>query len=71
MKKITPQEAAKVINTSAQFVRVAMQQGKLPIGTAIKLPKSERWQYNISPHLLKQYAGEDAVERIEKMRSAH
>ena len=31
--KILTTEAAAILNTSPQFVRVAMQQGKLPIGT--------------------------------------
>lgn len=35
--KILPVEAAEILNTSPQFVRVAMQQGKLPIGIAIKM----------------------------------
>lgn len=68
MKKITPAEVASVINASPQFVRVAMQQGKLPIGTAIKMPNSEKWQYNITLHLLRQYAGEEAIERLKKLR---
>ena len=34
--KILTTEAAAILNTSPQFVRVAMQQGKLPIGIAIK-----------------------------------
>ena len=44
--KILPVEAAEILNTSPQFVRVAMQQGKLPIGIAIKM--STKWTYNIS-----------------------
>ena len=48
--KILPVEAAVILNTSPQFVRVAMQQGKLPIGIAIKM--STKWTYNISGKLL-------------------
>lgn len=47
MKKILTAEAATIIGTSPQFVRIAMQQGKLNIGTAVKM--SSRWTYNISP----------------------
>lgn len=43
--RITTAEAAAIINASPQFVRVAMQQEKLPIGTAIKM--STVWTYNI------------------------
>lgn len=35
--KILPVEAAAILHASPQFVRIAMQQGKLPIGTAIKM----------------------------------
>ena len=48
--KILTTEAAAILNTSPQFVRVAMQQGKLPIGIAIKM--STKWTYNISGKLL-------------------
>ena len=34
--RILPTEAAAILNVSPQFVRVAMQQGKLPIGTVIE-----------------------------------
>ena len=52
--KILTTEAAAILNTSPQFVRVAMQQGKLPIGTAIKM--SSIWTYNISGKLLASWA---------------
>lgn len=35
--RILPTEAAAILNVSPQFVRVAMQQGKLPIGTAVQM----------------------------------
>lgn len=35
---IKPAEAADILGVSPQFVRVAMQQGKLNIGIAIQLP---------------------------------
>ena len=42
--KILPVEAAVILNTSPQFVRVAMQQGKLPIGIAIAyIPEIPSW----------------------------
>lgn len=66
--KITTAEAAAMINTSPQFVRIAMQQGKLPIGTAIKM--SSVWTYNISPKLLAEYIGKDVEVELQKLRSA-
>ena len=44
--RILPTEAAAILNVSPQFVRVAMQQGKLPIGTAVQM--SSIWTYHIS-----------------------
>lgn len=55
--KILPVEAAAILHASPQFVRIAMQQGKLPIGTAIKM--SSIWTYNISEKLLADYSGKD------------
>ena len=34
--RILPTEAAVILNVSPQFIRIAMQQGKLPIGTAVQ-----------------------------------
>lgn len=64
--KILPTEAAKIINASPQFVRIAMQQGKLPIGTAIKM--SSIWTYHISEKLLADYSGKDIKKEIERIR---
>lgn len=57
MKKITVAEAAKIMGKSQQFIRIGLQQGKLPIGTAVKTCK-KNWNYYISPKLLKDYIGE-------------
>lgn len=65
--KILPTEAAAILNTSPQFIRVAMQQEKLPIGTAIKM--STRWTYNISGKLLAEYSGKDIEKELEKIRN--
>ncbi|MDE7445919.1 MAG: hypothetical protein K2N15_09515 [Lachnospiraceae bacterium] len=64
--KIKPEEAAKIIHTSVQYVRVAMQKGVLPIGTAVKL--SSQWTYNISPKLLAEYYGVDVEKELERIR---
>ena len=64
--KILTTEAAAILNTSPQFVRVAMQQGKLPIGTAIKM--SSIWTYNISGKLLAEYSGKDVEKELEQIR---
>lgn len=69
--RITTAEAAVIIGSSPQFVRAAMQQGKLPIGVAIKMPNSKSWTYNISAKLLAEYSGTDVEAEIRKIRNAN
>lgn len=64
--RILPTEAAAILNVSPQFVRIAMQQGKLPIGTAVQM--SSIWTYHISEKLLADYSGKDIEKEIEKIR---
>lgn len=66
MAKITTVEAAAIINASPQYVRVAMQRGVLPIGTAVKM--SSIWTYNISPKLLEDYSGKNIEKELERLR---
>ncbi len=56
-KKITVQDAARLMGKSTLFVREAMKQGLLPIGEALQLPGSTRWCFYISPPLLAKYIG--------------
>ena len=64
--RILPTEAAVILNVSPQFIRIAMQQGKLPIGTAVQM--SSIWTYHISEKLLADYSGKDiqSEEREER-----
>lgn len=64
MNKVTilPQEAAKKLGMSTQTLRVGLQQGKFPFGTAIKTTDAEdstvgkdRWTYYINAERLDQY----------------
>lgn len=55
MQRITVSQAAQILNVSEQFIRIGLQTGKLPIGSAVKM--SSRWTYHISEHLLDQYTG--------------
>lgn len=64
MKKITTKEVARLIGASDDFVREAMKQGKLPIGSAVKM--SSKWTYNISPKLLAEYIGVEAMAERRK-----
>lgn len=61
------QDAALILNVSAQYVRLGLQQNRLPIGTAVKTSEN-RWTYNVQEHLLKQYMGE---EKYEKNKGNH
>lgn len=65
-KKQLETEAAAILNVSPQFVRVAMQQGKLPIGTAVQM--SSIWTYHISEKLLADYSGKNIEKEIERIR---
>jgi len=53
--RVTVKEAAERMGVSQQFVRIGLQRGLLPIGTAVKM--SSVWTYHISPGLLEQYLG--------------
>ncbi|MDO4331784.1 MAG: hypothetical protein Q4C58_03760 [Eubacteriales bacterium] len=64
--RILPTEAAVILNVSPQFVRIAMQQGKLPIGTAVQM--SSIWTYHISEKLLAEYSGKDIKAELERIR---
>lgn len=55
MKKITIKEASKLMHKSPQFIRVGLQTGKLPFGSAVKV--SKRWNYIIYPDLFYKYVG--------------
>lgn len=67
-KRITVIEAAEALGVSPQFIRIGLQTGALPIGTAVKM--STMWTYHISGELLEKYAGADVVKQITKEREA-
>lgn len=50
-------EAAKILNVSQEFIRIGLQQQRLPIGTAVKM--SSKWTYHISEKKLYEYIGGD------------
>ena len=53
MKNIAPAEAARRLEVSPQFVRLGLQQGVLPFGTAVKM--STKWSYCIPEAALEHY----------------
>ncbi|MFA9375776.1 MAG: hypothetical protein ACERKZ_03370 [Lachnotalea sp.] len=65
--KIKPVEAAAILRVSPQYVRIGLQTGRLPIGTAVKM--SSIWTYNIIPKQLEEYSGRDIEKELEEIRS--
>lgn len=43
--KLTVPEAAEIMGVTPQFLRLALQQGRFPFGTAVKF---KRWSYYIN-----------------------
>jgi len=64
-QKIKPEDAAKIMNKSVQFVRQGLIHKILPFGWAVQMPGG-RYSYYISPELFRQYVGiaEASQERI-------
>lgn len=61
-RHVTVRQAARCMGVSDQFVRVGLQQGRLPIGTAVPGTGS-KWIYYISAERLREYAGARAYDR--------
>lgn len=54
-KCISIKQAAEMMGKSKQFVRIGLQRGLLPFGTAVKM--SSKWTYYISPQKFFEYVG--------------
>jgi len=52
---ISIKQAAEIMGKCQQFVRVGIQRGALPFGTAVKV--KTQWNYYISPKLFYEYVG--------------
>lgn len=55
-KNIPVEKAAKLMGKSEDFIRVGLQRGILPFGSAVKL--SSRWTYYINPKKFYDYIGQ-------------
>lgn len=64
MKNIPINIVADMLGKSQQFVRIGLQQQRLPIGSAVKM--SSEWTYHISYELLKNYIGKEQIEKYEE-----
>ena len=56
VKKLSVAEAAKLMDVSQQFIRVGLQTGRLPFGSAVKI-SGNRYTYYISPEKFREYTG--------------
>lgn len=54
--EMTTREAAKIIHKTPQFVRLGLQQQRLPFGTAVQKPDG-KWSYDIIPKKVYEYEG--------------
>lgn len=59
IRNISVAEAARRLGKSQQYIRVGLQNQRLPFGTAVFI---KRWSYHISPKLLDEYIGKDNNE---------
>ncbi len=59
--EMTPQEAAKIIHKSVQYVRLGLQQQRLPFGSAVQKPDG-KWSYDIVPIKVYEYVGKKEVD---------
>lgn len=55
-EKIKPKDVADALGISVQAVRIGLQQGKFPFGTAIKTSDS-KYTYAIYPKAFEEYVG--------------
>lgn len=58
MEVITVEYVARRLGKSPQFIRVCLQRGLLPFGTACKMPNSTTYNYVIFPNKFREYVGE-------------
>lgn len=54
MDRVLPTVAAEYLGETAVFIRLGLQQSRLPFGSAVQNPGG-KWSYNISPGLLVAY----------------
>lgn len=52
MNKLTIKEAAALMGVTPQFLRIGLQQGRFPFGTAVKM---KRWTYYINSAKFHEY----------------
>ena len=63
---MTVAEVASIMEKTPSFVRIGIQRGILPFGTAQIMPRSRRYTYYISPVLFFQYIGRPLPEKYKE-----
>ena len=58
-RRVTVKEASELLGVSRQYVRIGLQTGRLPFGSAVKT--SDRWTYHISAEALRKYMEGDST----------
>lgn len=56
--RVTVLEASGILEVSQQYIRIGLQKGALPIGTAVQI-SGKKWTYHISRALLNKYIGKE------------
>lgn len=54
---MTINDVAKALGKSPETIRMGLQLGVYPFGSAFKRPGKKRWNYTLYPEIVKQYIG--------------
>lgn len=63
VETMTVADAARLMGVSQQFVRIGLQKGNLPIGTAVRI-SGKRFTYYISPIKFTEFTGIDLSKAV-------
>lgn len=63
---MTVAEVAEIMEKTPSFVRIGLQRGTLPFGTAQIMPRSRKYTYYISPVLFFQYIGRPLPDKYKE-----
>lgn len=61
VRAVDTRVCALLLGKAEQFVRIGLQQNRLPFGTAVQTGR-DRWSYHISARLLADYTGIPLVD---------
>lgn len=65
--RLTVKEAASLMGVSEQFLRIGLQQGRFPFGTAVKT--STRWTYYLNTTHFLRYIGAEIDKTVNALES--